>query len=267
LAVGRFEDPTAMVLLRDDERTPVERARTKVRSRSWSRRIDVELLGRQAEAMAARTVAIDDAVREAGNPQLVLLGAGLDGRAWRMPELRSVDVYEVDHPVSQQDKRNRVAGLRAIAGSVRFVAVDLARGRLGAALARAGHLESSPTTWVLEGVIPYLTPSDAAATVAAVAGRSAPGSRMVVSYQIGSPRAALGRLVARTLLLVAGRGDPMAHEPRRSSWTPDSMRALLAGAGLNVTDDLDLATLARVLVVPTRHVRTSRVAIADWDQQ
>src|SRR5271166_6052530 len=48
-----------------------------------------------------RTRAIDTAVREgvaAGAAQLVLLGAGLDARAWRMHELSGVHVFEVDHP-------------------------------------------------------------------------------------------------------------------------------------------------------------------------
>lgn len=143
-----------------DERAPVGRARGDVPPTAWSHRIDVQLLGRQSEAMAVRTVAVDDAVRAAANSQLVILGAGLDGRAWRMPELSGVDVFEVDHPASQLDKRERVAGLQATAGSLRFVPVDLARAALGPALAAAGHDESRPTTWVLEGVIPYLSAGD-----------------------------------------------------------------------------------------------------------
>lgn len=212
--------------------------------------------------MAARTVVIDDAVRGAANPQLVLLGAGLDGRAWRMPELADVDVFEVDHAGSQQDKRERAAGLHPAAGSLQFVPLNLTREGLGSALGSAGHEESRPTTWVLEGVIPYLTPSDAAATVAAVAARSAPGSQLVVSYPPGSPASLLGRLLARGFLLLTGRGDPMAHEPRRSSWTPASVRALLGDAGLQVTDDIAFVTLADELSLSSRHLGSGRVAIA-----
>ncbi|HET6954890.1 MAG TPA: hypothetical protein VFI47_31300 [Acidimicrobiales bacterium] len=84
-----------------------------------------------------------------------------------------------------------------------------------------------------------------------------------MSYQTGSPGAVLGRLLARCFLLLTGRGDPMAHEPRRSSWTPESVRALLAAAGLRFTADVDLLTLAGELSVPTRHLRTSKVAVAD----
>lgn len=66
LAVGRFDDPTALALLRDDERLRVERARADVPPKAWLQRMDVGLIRLQAESMAARTVAVDDAVRAAG---------------------------------------------------------------------------------------------------------------------------------------------------------------------------------------------------------
>src|SRR4029450_2904655 len=84
----------------------------------------------QAKMMAARTVVIDDAIRAAASPQLVILGAGLDGRAWRMPELARVSVFEVDHPDSQRDKRARVSSLEQCAREVRFVPVDFEHGNL-----------------------------------------------------------------------------------------------------------------------------------------
>jgi hypothetical protein len=57
-----------------------------------------------ADMIALRTAAIDQSVREAiagGATQLVILGAGYDGRAWRLPELAGVKVFEVDHPATQ----------------------------------------------------------------------------------------------------------------------------------------------------------------------
>ena len=212
--------------------------------------------------MAARTVAIDDAVRSGGNPQLVIVGAGLDGRAWRMHELAGVDVFEVDHPASQEDKRARAAGLPPIAGSLSYVPFDLAEAPLGPALAAAGHEEATPTTWVLEGLLPYLTRQEVATAVAAIVERSAPGSRLVVHYQLRSAWAAFGRGLARGFLRLSGREDPMAHEPRRSSWTRDAVRAVLTDAGLEVTGDVALASLANELSLSTRQLRTSGVAVA-----
>jgi O-methyltransferase involved in polyketide biosynthesis len=48
--------------------------------------------------MVARTAAIDADLRNAATPQVIILGAGFDGRAWRMRELVTSLVFEVDHP-------------------------------------------------------------------------------------------------------------------------------------------------------------------------
>jgi methyltransferase (TIGR00027 family) len=220
-----------------------------------------------AEVMVPRTVAIDDAVRARLAPQLVIMGAGLDGRAWRMPELADADVYEVDHPASQQDKRERLGALRRpLAKSLRFVPVDFTRDRLDPALASAGHQDTVPTTWIWEGVVPYLGRAEVAATMDAVRGRSAPGSRVVVNYQSPSLSAGVGRLAARAMTALARRPSPWATEPRRSSWTPTAMRELLDAYGFHVEDDVDLLTLAEGLNLRPRQrgsLRTGRVAVAD----
>jgi methyltransferase (TIGR00027 family) len=270
IAVGRFADPIAMALLRREELVPVERARTGVPPASWRDRIGFQLLLANAEAIVPRTVAIDDAMRARPNPQVVILGAGLDGRAWRMAELAAVDVYEVDHPRSQQDKRDRCGGVPPVARSLRFVSVDFSRDALGSTLAAAGHSESLATTWIWEGVVRYLTRTEVEATVDAIAERSAPGSRLVVNYQAASLSAALSRLARRFRTALARRPDPLAREPRRSSWTPTSMRELLAANGLRVTTDDDLLTLAKRLAIPVRRPRTlryGRVAVADRPSQ
>jgi len=266
LAVGRFADPTAAVLLRGPELAGVERVRSGVVPQGWGARVEFEMLRASAEVMVPRTVAIDEAVRARPAPQVVILGAGLDGRAWRMPELADVEVFEVDHPSSQRDKRDRVGDLRALAGSVRFVPVDLTRDRLDAALASAGHQPAVATTWVWEGVVPYLRRAEVTATVEVVSDRSAAGSRLVVNYQSPALSAGVGRLAARAMTALAGRPDPLAGEPRRSSWTPAAMRELLAGHGFTVVSDEDLLTLAGKLPIPVRQRRslaTGHVAVAD----
>src|SRR5690349_11077185 len=137
IAAGRFADPTAMPLLRPDEREPVQWVRDGVLPRQWRQRVDYETVRTSAELIVPRTVAIDDAVRAHPSPQVVILGAGLDGRAWRMPELTDVAVFEVDQPASQQDKRDRAARLSGSPPT--FVPVDLRRERLGEALTAGGH--------------------------------------------------------------------------------------------------------------------------------
>jgi methyltransferase (TIGR00027 family) len=184
------------------------------------------------DTMALRTAAIDAAVRDAiagGATQLVILGAGYDGRAWRMPELAGVAVYEVDHPATQSDKRTHLAELPATAAIVCFVPVDFERDSLDAALDRAGHDRSSPTCWIWEGVVMYLTREAMRATLAAIAGRSAPASRLIVNYHT-----AHSGWWARLMLRLIG-------EPQISMWTKEEMAADLGSVGFIVREDSGMA--------------------------
>jgi len=107
IAPGRFADDTARAFLRADELAVVDLVRAEAIPSGWRARVEYELVRSCAEVMAPRTVAIDDAVRAAGLPQVAILGAGLDGRAWRLPALAGAAVFELDRPRSQQDKRER----------------------------------------------------------------------------------------------------------------------------------------------------------------
>ncbi len=136
--------------------------------------------------VALRTRAIDDALRDSvahGVEQIVLLGAGLDGRAYRLPELAGCCVYEVDHPSTQRDKRERVArtNLRSIAEIV-FVPVDFEKDSLEQSLLRAGFSRDVPSFWIWEGVTMYLSRDAVQATLHAIANASAPGSRVAMTY-------------------------------------------------------------------------------------
>jgi methyltransferase (TIGR00027 family) len=263
-AVGRFADPVAVRLLEDDERRVVEQARADDDPRDVRERLVVEMLRACAEGMVPRTVAIDDAIAEAGHRQVVILGAGLDTRPWRLDSLRDAVVFAVDHPASQAEARERAADLTAV-GRLEFVPVDLSTDDLGAALARAGHDPAVPTTWVWEGVVPYLTADDVRATLAGLAARSAPGSVVVVQYQTRSWTATAGRQLSRLVLRLARTPDPLAAEPWRSLWTPAGMRELLGADGFAVASDEDLLTIAERLGSPTGHRRSltnGRVAVA-----
>jgi methyltransferase (TIGR00027 family) len=266
LAPGRFDDPTARALLRDDELDAVEEVRTGEPPQGWGPRVEFERLRATAEVMVPRTVTIDDAVRDHATTQLVILGAGLDGRAWRMPELSQVTLFEVDHPSSQRDKRHRAAALPEPAGTVTFVPVDFAADPLDRSLEQAGHRAGEPTTWIWEGVVPYLTRAEVAATVRSLAGCSAPGSRLIVNYQSSAPAVTLGRVMAKGMGLMSRRPDPTAREPWRSTWRPAAMRELLAEHGFVVVSDTDLLTVAGTLDMPVRNrasLRSGHVLIAD----
>ncbi|GIM91786.1 class I SAM-dependent methyltransferase [Paractinoplanes toevensis] len=260
IAPDRFADPTAMPLLREAERAQVSRVRDEQPPNGMAERMQYEMIRAGSEIIVPRTVAIDDAVRAVPTPQVVILGAGLDGRAWRL-DLPGTVVFEVDHPASQQEKRERAAVLEG--EPPRYVPVDFARDRLTDALKAAGHRDDEPTTWIWEGVVPYLTRPEVAATVAAVTARSAPGSRLIVNYQAPS---LLGGVARKLIGAAARRFNPWAAEPWRSTWTPAAMSRLLATHAFVVRRDHDLLETATALGVrPERatSLRNGRIALAD----
>jgi methyltransferase (TIGR00027 family) len=254
----RFADPTAFALLSDEGRARVARHREGPPRTSLRARFAHEFMTARATMMAVRTVFIDEAVREAAHAQVVILGAGYDGRAWRMPELRDAVVFEVDHPDTQRVKRERLDGLAQAAREVSFVAVDFTRDDLGERLAAAGHDATKPTTWIWEGVVMYLTPAEVEATLAVVASRSAPGSRIVVVYT------APGHLIRHVVALVVKR----LGEPFRSAFREEQMRALLGQHGFRVVLDEALPQSAERLAPATaakaRRVKHVRMVTADF---
>ena len=185
-----------------------------------------------------RTAAIDAALHGAiasGCDQLVILGAGLDARAWRMPALHATDVYEVDHPSTQTGKRDATAALLRHARSVCFVAVDFERERTGVRLAAEGHDVARPTAWIWEGVTPYLHPTAIAQTLDDVAARSAGGSVLMMTYAIPEivplPIPAIGAL---TRLAFRGLGEGLF-----GAMAPADAAAMLERRGLVPTGDTD----------------------------
>ena len=269
LLPDRFGDPVAQLLLRESEREVVEQVRAGRPPDDWRDRMAYELVRGCAAMMVPRTVAIDDAVRERAGNQLVILGAGLDSRAWRLPELAGAAVIEADHPASQADKLDRIGDLAPLAGDLRLAPVRFDRDDLGTALAGAGHDAGRPSTWLWEGVVPYLTRAQVRATVAAVHRSSAPGSRLIVNYQQPSPVSVLGRYAAWASTALARRPHPMAAEPWRSLWTPAAMHRLLTRHGFTVRSDEDLLTVAARLAFDAgqrRSTRTGRVLVADLGQ-
>jgi len=221
-----FRDPTARVFLNDRGRKSLAKTEQLLQKGGQSARI--EMARTMADMIGLRTTAIDNAVRDAiaaGTRQLVILGAGYDGRAWRLPELTGVKVFEVDHPATQGDKRARAAKLPPPAGIVSFVPIDFERESLDIVLDRAGHDPSAPTCWIWEGVVMYLTREAMFSTLRGIAKRSAPGSTLIVNYHMANRR------------FIAGILFRLIGEPQISAWTPEEMAADLKAVGFQVQDD------------------------------
>ena len=133
--------------------------------------------------MATRTSFFDqfflDATR-AGVHQVVILAAGLDSRAWRLPWPDGTTVYELDQPRVLEFKSStlREHGAQPTCNLVP-VPVDL-RHDWPAALRQAGFDPSAPSAWSAEGLLPFLPAAAQELLFERVQELGAAGSRIAV---------------------------------------------------------------------------------------
>jgi methyltransferase (TIGR00027 family) len=137
--------------------------------------------------LTLRTMHIDAKVRAAaaeGLDELVILGAGLDSRAYRMTEeLAKTRVFEVDFPPTQEDKKRRVkTALGKVPGNVTYVGIDFAKQTLDEVLLAVGHRPSAKALFLMEGVTMYLAAEAVSSTLQFVSKNSAPGGGIVFDY-------------------------------------------------------------------------------------
>lgn len=208
--------------------------------------------------VVCRTRAIDDACAEAlaaGAAQVVILGAGLDTRPYRMAGMRAATVWELDLPAVQEAKTAAlVRALGQLPGHVRYLPVDLVARTASDTLAAGGFDSAARTLLVCEAVTPYL-PRPAVERTLAFAGTLAPGSRVVLTYM---PQSVID-------------GAEHARRARDLGWQtgfdPARFGEHLAGHGLTLLDDLGAAEHQERFLRP-RH-RTlpvfalERVAVAE----
>ena len=212
------------------------------------------------DMMMLRTAFIDAVIAEREPAQVVILGAGLDTRAFRLQALSGVRVIEIDHPDTQAYKRRQITQLEKPLAKLSFAPVDFTQravAPLTAALASAGFDASVPTLWIWEGVIMYLDDQALRRTLSELRELSAPGSTLLAHYHEPNRRVARDA-VKNVILSVLG-------EPQRGLRERDIMRAELERAGFHVTEDAGLAEqAARVrATTPNRPgIEVSRIAVA-----
>ena len=210
-----FDDPMAVPLLgaiyaEELRRTPVREDRPF----SISLRAFLVARSRYAEDNLRKAV-------ESGVEQYVLLGAGLDTFAYRnsYPQLR---VFEVDHPATQQWKRELLQRNRiAIPESVTYTPVDFECQSLSAQLGNTGFNQRAPTFFAWLGVVPYLTLEAFRGTLSFISAQP-PGTGLTLDY--GQPRAVLPLLERLAHDSLASRVEK-AGEPFRLFFTPAEIAA------------------------------------------
>ena len=257
---ARLRDPWAARFLTPSLAGAVRAARLAPVGALLAGYADLRAPGARTSAIA-RTLYIDELVRRAtaaGTRQLVILGAGYDCRAHRLPELAGTTVYEVDRAETQAHKRALLGdGART---DVRYVPVDFLRDDVAARLAAAGWEATRPSLFIWEGVTNYLS-EPAVRAVLAWIGRAAAGSRVVFTYVHaglldGSVAFADGE---RAIGRVRALGEPWTFGLR-----PDEVAPFVAGCGLGLVEDSGADDYRRRWLGRTaRGYAFYRIAVAD----
>jgi methyltransferase (TIGR00027 family) len=184
--------------------------------------------GRMREYLEARTRFFDRVVVGAidrGVRQIVVGAAGYDGRALRYAR-SGVHWFEVDHPATQRDKRDRLARLGLDAGQVQFVEADFTRDPIAERLTAAGLNPGQLSLFLLEGVAVYLEPAVLDRVLAEFRQMTRAGSRLAISVSVsGAQSEARSRFQAS----VAALG-----EPARSTFEAGQATEVLARTGWQV---------------------------------
>jgi methyltransferase (TIGR00027 family) len=127
---------------------------------------------------------IDDKLDEAlgTTDAVVVLGAGMDTKAYRLARRSDIPVFEVDLPVNIERKKAAVQrAIGAVPASVHLVPLDFERDDLIDALTRSGYRPEARTFFIWEGVTQYLTEDAVRVTLGALQATAA-GSPLVFTY-------------------------------------------------------------------------------------
>jgi methyltransferase (TIGR00027 family) len=140
------------------------------------------------DSAAIRTRFCDDyllAAARAGCRQVVLLAAGLDARAFRLPWPAGIRLWELDLPGVFAFKERVLADRGATPGCERTVVPADLREDWPHALRDAGFDPVRPTAWLIEGLLMYLDEGERDRLLDRVGALSCAGSRIALDHAPG----------------------------------------------------------------------------------
>jgi methyltransferase (TIGR00027 family) len=187
---------------------------------------------------------LEKAVRQEEVKQYVILGAGMDTFGLRRPDLVArLQVFEVDHPGTQAQKRGRLreAG-RKLPEQLHFIPVDFNRENLAAALRRSAYDPQAPSFFSWLGVTYYLSGEAVSATLGAIPEVAPAGSSIIFDYlhtDAFAPEKA-ARRVQFMMEIVRRVGEPML-----TGFEPSILSEDLGRLGLRVQEDLSPSDIER----------------------
>jgi methyltransferase (TIGR00027 family) len=165
-----------------------------------------------------------------GMRQVVLLAAGLDTRAFRLPWPPAVRLIELDLPEVLAFKEQVLSGYAAPPRCHRVVVTADLREAWPVALTEAGFDPARPTAWLVEGLLIYLSAAQAARLLTSVTELSGPDSRLALEHGGTATADSLSRagvtpgMPRVAALWQGGLGEDPAHWLRRRGWRVSAHR-------------------------------------------
>jgi methyltransferase (TIGR00027 family) len=136
--------------------------------------------------IVSRIRCFDDCLKNSlqdGFEQFVILGAGYDSRAYRISELKNKLVFEVDHPITQKLKIDKILNIfKKLPNHVAYVPADFEKDKIISKLVEAGYKRDLKTLFIWEAVSKYLTANAVNELLSVVSGNSCKGSSIVFDY-------------------------------------------------------------------------------------
>ena len=194
--------------------------------------------GRVSTYVALRTRFFDDellrATRAMGIRQVVILAAGLDARAYRLPFTKGTRLFELDQPEVLAGKQAILTAAHATPRCARAsLGVDL-RLPWGEALVAAGFAPAERSAWLVEGLLPYLHEADVRRLFERISALAVLGSTLALDVS------GAGAFTSPTF---APHAERMKQRGIEFHYTCDDPVALLDGFGWSA-QDFTLADLA-----------------------
>jgi methyltransferase (TIGR00027 family) len=178
-----------------------------------------------------------------GLNQVVLLGAGFDTRAYRIPGIEKTRVFEIDQPATQELKLVRLKKvIDPLPGHVTFVPVNFNTQTLGEQLLAHGYNERGKTLFIWQGVTYFLTVHGVDNTLAFIANHSGPGSSVIFDYFYSEAL----RDTTRTDLKMMRRAARMTGEEYLFGIDEGRVEEFLAQRGFSNVRNLTFADLKPV---------------------
>jgi methyltransferase (TIGR00027 family) len=190
---------------------------------------------------SARVTFVDAAVERslATINQFVILGAGFDTRALRLPRPGQIRCFEVDMPQTQSAKRQLLRKARIESACVTFVAADFETEDWLARLVEAGFDPNQPAVFLWEGVIMYLDRPAVESTLRKIAS-TAKGSVLVFDYFTTEALRSQGLYWRYGRAATRAVGEPLRYGIDSTPPSRDRLAELLHSCGLALAEQRTL---------------------------